>query len=414
VASGQGDGAPSPSLGAPGGRPAAAEEGSTARAAPAAAPGSARPVHAMVALVVVLLAAAAAIPLVLSGPSPANAGGSLRRSGHARHVTDPPLPEAVTSITPASGASGVQPDATVAVTFSDPLAAGSPEPTLSPAVAGTWQPVSPTELAFTPSASFIPATAYTLTVPGGGAGVRAKDGSVLGQSVQASFTVAPGSTARLQQLLASLGYLPLAFDGPTPPAAQMALPQPGIFMWRDQGFPAAYTSLWDPTQFTALTRGAIMAFETQNGLDVDGNPGPQVWAALLADAAAGKSDAEPVTYVLVSKSVPQHLTVWVNGALTFADVPCNTGVPGATTADGTFEVFSHVRVSNMRGTDVTGSKYDVTVPWASYFEGGEALHGYPRAFYGYPQSNGCVEMPIYTAGRVWPDTPIGTVVTVAG
>jgi peptidoglycan hydrolase-like protein with peptidoglycan-binding domain len=118
-----------------------------------------------------------------------------------------------------------------------------------------------------------------------------------------------------------------------------------------------------------------MAFETQNGLPVDGVAGPAVWRALLADAAARKADGLPVTYVLVSKGLPQHLTVWVNGVLAFADVPCNTGVPGAATADGTFAVFEHVQVSNMRGTDVTGTQYDVTVPWASYFNGGDALHG---------------------------------------
>ena len=44
--------------------------------------------------------------------------------------------------------------------------------------------------------------------------------------------------------------------------------------------------------------------------------------------------------------------------------------------------------------------------------GGEALHGYIRASYGFPQSLGCVEMPFATAGQVWPHTPIGTLVTV--
>ena len=55
--------------------------------------------------------------------------------------------------------------------------------------------------------------------------------------------------------------------------------------------------------------------------------------------------------------------------------------------------------SDMKGTNVTGVTYnDPTVPWASYFNGGDALHGFLRAHYGYPQSNGCVEMPITTAG----------------
>ncbi|MGH8989555.1 MAG: L,D-transpeptidase family protein, partial [Acidimicrobiales bacterium] len=306
------------------------------------------------------------------------------------------------------------PDTTVAVTFSAPLASASPAPSLSPEVPGSWQRLTPSELLFTPSASFTPSATYTVTVRGGASGVRARRGPALAASVASSFTVSPGSVLRLQQLLAKLGYLPLTFAGATPSPAGMALAQPGAFAWRDGGFPAAFTSQWSPAHATALTKGALLAFETQNGLEVDGTAGPAVWAALFADVAAGKTDAEPLTYVLVDKTLPEHLTVWVNGVLTFANVPCNTGVGGAPTTDGTYEVFEHLQVSNMRGADVTGSTYDVTVPWASYFDGGEALHGYPRAAYGFPQSNGCVEMSISTAGRVWPDTPIGTLVTVAG
>ncbi len=375
-----------------------------------------RALRAMVALLVLFVCAGVAIGFTLPWTSHAHAHRPARRSGDGRHAPDPPRIETVTSVVPVGGTGGVAPNTTIAVSFSQPLLFGSPAPSLHPAVAGTWQLVGTYEMLFTPAASFVPSTTYTVTVPSGSSGVRASNGSVLTKPVAASFTIAPGSVLRLQQLLATLGYLPLAFSGPTPEPSEMALPQPGTFLWRDSGFPAQYTSLWSPARASALTDAAIMAFETQNGLDVDadGAAGPAVWSSLLADAAAGKRDGEPVTYVLVTKNLPEHLTVWVNGVLTFADVPCNTGVPGATTTDGTFEVFSHVQVSNMRGTDVTGTSYDVTVPWASYFDGGEALHGYPRASYGFPQSNGCVEMPIYTAGRVWPSTPIGTVVTVVG
>jgi lipoprotein-anchoring transpeptidase ErfK/SrfK len=36
-----------------------------------------------------------------------------------------------------------------------------------------------------------------------------------------------------------------------------------------------------------------------------------------------------------------------------------------------------------------------------------------RASYGTPQSDGCVEMPIANAAVVFPQTPLGTLVTVA-
>jgi hypothetical protein len=427
---GEGGGTSAPSDAAPAVRemdPRAAHTSEAAGPGPADDPGHPRTkrgaMRTMVVLVVLLVGAGVAVPLAVprtaagrphSAPRPAGGPSQLsgRRSGDARRSTALPRPEAVTSVVPASGSTGVAPDTTIAVTFSDPPAPGSPDPSLSPAVAGTWQAVGPSELLFSPEASFVPSTTYTVTVPGGSSGVRARSGSVLAQPVTSSFTTAPGSVLRLQQLLAKLGYLPLIFSGPTPVPAGMAIAQPGGFVWRDRGFPEAYTSQWSPTRVTAITQGAIMAFETQNGLEVDGTVGSAFWRALLADVAAGKRDTEPVTYVLVTMTLPEHLTVWVNGVLTFAHVPCNTGVPGAATTVGTYQVFEHVEVSNMRGTDVTGTSYDVTVPWASYFHGGQALHGYPRASYGFPQSNGCVEMPISTAGRVWPDTPIGTLVTV--
>ena len=64
-------------------------------------------------------------------------------------------------------------------------------------------------------------------------------------------------------------------------------------------------------------------------------------------------------------------------------------------------------------TNPDGSHYhDTGIPWVSYFNGGDALHGYIRASYGWPQSLGCVEMPFANAGAVWPYTPIGTLVTI--
>ena len=78
-------------------------------------------------------------------------------------------------------------------------------------------------------------------------------------------------------------------------------------------------------------------------------------------------------------------------------------------------MFEHVRFSDMKGTNPDGSTYnDPNVPYASYFNGGDALHGFIRASYGSPQSNGCVEMSYADAALVWPLTPIGTLVTVVG
>ena len=351
-----------------------------------------------------------------SGTGGSGAGGSgsgAQNGGHAaRHQTF-----RVTSTTPAPGATGVVPDAELALSFSAAIARHWPDPTLSPAVAGSWRRTSSDTLVFTASAPFVPFQTYTLTLPGGADGLRSASGARLdGGTRTVSFTIESGSVLRLQQLLAELGYLPVSYSPPAPAAPQaMATPQPGTFAWRWSGLPAQLTSQWAPGSYGAITKGAVMMFETENGLSVDGVAGPEVWGALLADAATHKANTEPVTYVLVTKVLPEHLTAWVDGALRFHDIPVNTGVPGANTVDGTFQVFEHVPYSDMKGTDVTGTHYtDPHVPWASYFNGGDALHGFPRASYGWPQSNGCVEMRIATAGALWPYTPIGTVVTVQG
>jgi lipoprotein-anchoring transpeptidase ErfK/SrfK len=155
-----------------------------------------------------------------------------------------------------------------------------------------------------------------------------------------------------------------------------------------------------------------MNFENQNGLKTDGAAGPQVWTDLLADVQSGKSNAQPWDYVLVSQSRPETATVYKNGAEVYSTL-VNTGVPGATTENGTWPVFTRYTVTTMSGTNPDGSHYsDPGIPWVSYFHGGDALHGFVRGGYGYPQSDGCVEMPISNAAVVYPLTPLGTLVTV--
>ena len=164
-----------------------------------------------------------------------------------------------------------------------------------------------------------------------------------------------------------------------------------------------------------ITKAAVEAFETQNTIGVDGIAGPAVWTALINDTINHKVATTPYVFVLVNKVVPQGLTLWNNGAAEYTGIPINTGAPGADTVDGSFAVFEHVRYSEMKGTNPDGSTYDdPNVPYASYFNGGDALHGFVRSSYGTPQSNGCVEMTYADAALVWPLTPIGTLVTVVG
>jgi peptidoglycan hydrolase-like protein with peptidoglycan-binding domain len=323
-------------------------------------------------------------------------------------------PLSVTSVTPADGAAEVPTDATVSVQFSVPLDPRSPAPSLTPAVAGTWQVVTPKTFTFVASAPFVPLTSETVSIPAGDTGVVSAAGKRLAQPSSIKFAVADGSALRVQQLLAQLGYLPVSFTpaGALPAPQEAAQAQEGSFNWR-WSEPATLQSLWAAGSTNQITRGAVMAFESQHNLKTDGQAGPAVWEQLLADTAAGTVDPAPYDYVYVSQVQPQTATVYSNGAAVYS-TRANTGVAAAPTASGTFPVYLRYKVTTMTGTNPDGSKYsDPGIPWVSYFNGGDALHGFVRGGYGYPQSVGCVELPPANAAVVYPLTPIGTLVTVS-
>jgi len=324
----------------------------------------------------------------------------------------PPPALTVSSVSPTG--TSVAAGSTITVQFSTDLAPNSPLPTLSPTVAGSWAVLSPSLLEYQATGPLVPGATETVTVPGGPSGVIGSEGQHLSQSSTLQFTVAPGSILRLQQLLAELGYLPLTFT----PASPLTSPtqegnnQVGSFSWRWANQPLALETLWTPGVNNVITTGAVMNFESQNGLKTDGIAGAQVWTDLLADVQSGKGDANPWNYVLVSQSLPESATVYSNGTAVYS-TPVNTGVAGATTANGTFPVYARYTVTTMSGTNPDGSHYvDPGIQWVSYFNGGDALHGFVRASYGFPQSDGCVEMPVAHAAVVFPLTPLGTLVTV--
>ena len=326
--------------------------------------------------------------------------------------TAPPPALTVNSVSPSG--TNVDAGSTISVQFSTDLAANSPMPTLTPPVPGSWAVLSPSLLQYEASGPLVPGVTETITVPGGSSGIVGSQGQHLAQDATSQFTVAPGSTLRLQQLLAELGYLPLTFTASAPVTApsQLGNDQVGSFSWRWAFQPASLTTLWTPGTNNVITQGAVMNFEAQNGLKTDGAAGPQVWTDLLADVESGKVNAQPWDYVLVSQSLPEKATFYKNGAEVYS-TPVNTGVSGATTENGTWPVFARYTVTTMRGTNPDGSHYsDPGIPWVSYFHGGDALHGFIRPGYGYPQSDGCVEMPISNAAVVYPLTPLGTLVTV--
>jgi hypothetical protein len=372
-----------------------------------------------------------------SGENLANAGGSKQPTKASASTAPSPKaqPLRLLSVSPVGGTHDANGGGPVTLTFSSALASATPLPTIAPKIAGSWQ-VSGATATFTPSSGFQPDTKVTLTVPGGMTGAAASAGT-LGQSSKVTFTTGSYSTLGLQQLLTQLGYLPFTWtptatttstatstattSGPATTAATglnaavstAYAPQAGTFTFKP-GYPSQLTSQWKVGQDNMLDQGAIRAFESTEGLTMDGVAGPQVWADLLT--AAGKNQLNPngYSYALASQESPhESLKVWHNGKLILSTA-ANTGIPGASTQDGTFPVYERLQFQIMKGTNPDGSKYADPVYWISYFNGGDAVHYFDRGAYGYYQSLGCVELPWTQAKFIWPYLSYGTLVTVTG
>jgi lipoprotein-anchoring transpeptidase ErfK/SrfK len=156
----------------------------------------------------------------------------------------------------------------------------------------------------------------------------------------------------------------------------------------------------------------LTVFQSDHGIAPTETPERKTWASLLAALTLDRHNRQPYTWVSVSESMPETLEVH-RGEHIALSTPANTGVSGAETERGIFPIYSRLVSTTMSGTNPDGSKYsDPGVPWVNYFNGGDAVHGFPRASYGSPQSNGCVELPIETAHRVFDMLAIGDIVEV--
>jgi peptidoglycan hydrolase-like protein with peptidoglycan-binding domain len=374
--------------------------------------------------------AGAIVALLAGGTWVALTGASAQGKGKdpaARQASTPHAHQAtvqaetVASVSPAPHTLGVNGASPVRVVFSAPLAADSPMPTLSPAVAGSWQRLSPTTVQFVPTQGFPELTRVRVLIPAGSSGVRSSSGGLLAAQVVDRFWTGSYSTLRLEQLLAQLGYLPLSWMpvtgnlavASTNANAQLSAaysPPPGTFTWQP-GYPSELQNFWQVGQSNLIVTGAVMAFESDHGLTMDGDAGPTVWRALLSAVATGDDNPHGYSYALASQAIPETLTVWHDGHVILHTL-ANTGISAAPTTVGTAPVYLRYTFQIMQGTNPDGSHYADPVSWVSYFRSGEAVHYFPRGSYGFPQSLGCVELPYDQAHYVWPYMTYGTLVTV--
>jgi hypothetical protein len=357
-----------------------------------------------------------------SGSAAAGRHATTGQNGSGQATQAAAVPLQVVSVTPARHTQHVNGTAPVTIAFSTPLAPDSPTPEITPGVPGHWSRPSATQLTFTPVAGFRPLTRVTVRIPGGSDGVRSAAGGLLAHQVTTRFRTGAWSLVRLDQLLAELSYLPLtwapAFDETSPAAADAAGqrsaafdPPAGKFTW-NHGYPRELRTFWKVGSADSLiVKGAVMAFENDHGMTMDGVAGPAVWRALFRAEAKGQANKAGYTYARATKYSPETLTIWHNGHIVFHAL-ANTGIPVAPTESGTAPVYLRYRFQIMRGRNPDGSKYADPVQFVAYFRAGEAVHYFPRASYGSPQSLGCVELPLGDAARAWPFLTYGSLVTV--
>ncbi len=243
--------------------------------------------------------------------------------------------------------------------------------------------------------------------------------SRLGRRQTMTLHVACPPLAGMQQALARLGYLgsifrptyrfvePRGAETRREAAVNAFHPPRGMLAPSPAAAPPVRMGTLDPT-----TRGALEVYQAENHLEVTGEPDVSTWDSVLYAETHDRRDPQPYTWVTVSESLPETLVLY-RGHRAILSTPVNTGVPGAETELGIFPIYSRFVSTTMTGTDPDGTHYVAPdVPSVNYFNGGDAVHGYPRASYGFPQSNGCVELPIETARRVFGMLAIGDIVVV--
>ena len=206
-------------------------------------------------------------PHKVPGSPPLTTTTTKQETTTTRRPPPPPVPR-VLSITPRSGATNVSPMTTLTVALSSRPLPGAPMPTLEPAVAGVWS-VKGATVRFTPTAGYSPWATEHLMVP-----------ASLARSTKSEFTVQGVGTLRAQELLAELKYIPLRFgtspgqsslDGESEVANLVSpVAQPGSFTWRYPNIPPTLSALWSRGQYGVITQGAIMTFENDMNLPVEG------------------------------------------------------------------------------------------------------------------------------------------------
>ena len=219
--------------------------------------------------------------------------------------------------------------------------------------------------------------------------------------------LAAAAAARTPRLPARCEFHPVG----TQPMYTFA-PRRGIFRWTFDP-PPGLREQWQPRVYGVVTKGAVMSFEADNGMPADGIAGPRVWKQAALDQAPPRAAALHLR--ARARVAARRRSRSTRSLSPVFQAPANTGI-----AEAPHRARHLPRVSALtprprcRARTPTARHYnDPGVPSVSYFNGGDAVHGFPRPSYGSPQSLGCVELSFGDAAQAYELMTYGTLVTVA-
>ena len=151
------------------------------------------------------------------------------------------------------------------------------------------------------------------------------------------------------------------------------------------------------------TQQALMAFQAWNGLSRDGIDGRKT-RAKLENGTPPTPPKESATghYAEVFRSL--GVLLCVNDGKLVRAVHCSTGRPSLPTPAGRFSIY-------LKSLDWWSTKYLDWMPFASFFSGGDAIHGFPDVP-AYPASHGCVRVSMPEASWVYSFLYYGATVLV--
>jgi hypothetical protein len=159
---------------------------------------------------------------------------------------------------------------------------------------------------------------------------------------------------------------------------------------------------------------AVRAFQREQGIaPADGYPGVATYRTMVAVKARAHpnadgdcpDDEDRVTCVDLDR---QLLWVQTGTRVVFPPVPIRTGRDDQETRPGRHEIYE-------RSIDHVSTLYpDSPMPYAQFFDGGQALHGREGDLYAHGGSAGCVNLTVRDAARLWDLLDEGDTVYVWG